>query len=776
MTAFAIMISSLVAVAAEAGTNLTPLAELSLLRAPERRADWEAILDTTKKELRPGLVYLIEHLPLIDLRSLPPQELLENTRLAYEARAATPWGMSVPEEIFLDAVLPHVSVTEPRRSSREAFMKQYLDLVKDAEGPGVAAARINQRLFQDHHVVYNTRRLRTDQCSKESIAQGMATCTGLSIMLVEACRSVGIPARLAGIPSWPGRGGNHTWVEIWDSGRWHFVGAAEPDEKGLDHAWFAAEVRGAVRDVPRNAVWAATYRRTGLRFPMVWSPRGDVPGENVTDRYTGGVTNAPRAPRLMVEVRKAGERVVADVEAFDTETGERRLEGKSVGPRGDVNLHLSTVAASGDGFLVVARAEGRASCRIVSVEKDTVVRIDIDEPDSESNRAGLRRLFDARFGSDVERREAAAKLLAAIPVDESSRAIAWEAYRRSPMHEQLRAEFEAKEVVTGDRRSPYLFREVGEKPKGLRPLVIAMHGGGGTAKRINDSQWKGMFERYYKDHPEVGGYVYLALRAPNDEWNGFYDDAICPLVERLIRQFVLFADVDPDRVVILGASHGGYGAFVIGPKMPDRFSAIHASASAPTDGETRGENLRNVHFTWMVGSKDTAYGRADRCKAFEEFFLARRKEFGGFPGGLEWKEGVGHSVPDRDHLAHLLRLPPRTVRPDRLIWTQSDAVIRRFYWIEDPAPAEGRRIEARVEGNTVRIETDAKGPLTLHLDTPFVDPSAPIRVERRGSAPTSMKAVSNLEVYAADLERTGDPRAAAGARIDLPAREDQPAK
>ena len=112
-----------------------------------------------------------------------------------------------------------------------------------------------------------------------------------------------------------------------------------------------------------------------------------------------------------------------------------------------------------------------------------------------------------------------------------------------------------------------------------------------------------MFERYYKDHPEAGGYVYLALRAPNDAWNGFYDDAICPLVERLIRQFVLFGDVNPDRVYTLGASHGGYGAFVIGPKMPDRFAAVHASAAAPTPGETRGENLRDVRFTFMVGEQ-----------------------------------------------------------------------------------------------------------------------------------------------------------------------------
>ena len=119
-----------------------------------------------------------------------------------------------------------------------------------------------------------------------------------------------------------------------------------------------------------------------------------------------------------------------------------------------------------------------------------------------------------------------------------------------------------------------------------------------------------------KNIPEAGGYVYLALRAPNDTWNGFYDDAICPLVERLIQQFVLFDDVNPDKVIPLGASHGGYGAFVIGPKIPYRFAAIHAAASAPTDGETRGENLRDVPFSITTGALDNGYGRIDRDRKF----------------------------------------------------------------------------------------------------------------------------------------------------------------
>ena len=151
--------------------------------------------------------------------------------LAYRARGEVPWGASLPEEVFLDAVLPHASVTEPRESMRREFHDRYLPMVRDLRRPGEAALALNRALFRDYKVVYNTRRRRPDQSSQESIQQGMATCTGLSIMLVEACRAVAVPARLAGIASWPGRGGNHTWVEVWDDG-WHFVGAAEPDEKG----------------------------------------------------------------------------------------------------------------------------------------------------------------------------------------------------------------------------------------------------------------------------------------------------------------------------------------------------------------------------------------------------------------------------------------------------------------------------------------------------------------------------------------------------------------
>ena len=322
----------------------------------------------------------------------------------------------------------------------------------------------------------------------------------------------------------------------------------------------------------------------------------------------------------------------------------------------------------------------------VTVSGDTVARVDLDRPSTPETRAALERIFADRFSADESRRTTARKLLAELPWDDSMRDLAWSAYKTSPAHEPLRREFEAKTVATKDRRSPYLWRHVGQKPAGGWSLVIAMHGGGGAPQEVNDEQWHSMFHRYYKEHPEAGGYIYLALRAPNDEWNGFYDDAICPMVERLIRQFVLFAEVNPDRVYALGASHGGYGAFVIGPKMPDRFAAVHASAAAPTPGETRSENLRDLRFTVMVGDRDNAYGRADRCRAFVKEIEGLKARYGGYPGAHRSGPASATRYPTATWSPRCSRSGSRSPHPDRVIWAMSDDVLEALLLARGPPP------------------------------------------------------------------------------------------
>ncbi len=110
-----------------------------------------------------------------------------------------------------------------------------------------------------------------------------ASCTGLSIMLVDACRAVGVPARVVGTPQWAGGRGNHTWVEIWDNG-WRYIGASE--SKALDTGWFAKNAAGQKEGSLHNAIYAASFKPTGHHFPLVWnSSIKYVHALDVTSRY-----------------------------------------------------------------------------------------------------------------------------------------------------------------------------------------------------------------------------------------------------------------------------------------------------------------------------------------------------------------------------------------------------------------------------------------------------------------------------------------------------------
>ena len=264
----------------------TPAAlEPALVRAGTNRDQIEKALAEAPASQQEGMRFLVANMPDRDLTSLSAKFLLENARLAYQAWDESPWKEDVPTAIFLNDVLPYASVNERRDNWREDFHKRFRPLVKDARSPGEAAAILNQKVFTLVGVRYSTKRRRPDQSPYESIESGLASCTGLSILLVDACRAVGVPARFAGTPLWTDKSGNHSWVEVWDKG-WHFTGAAEPSGDRLDEAWFVGRAAAASLDDPRHAIYAVSYRRTPTAFPVVWDRAVDyVFAENVTDRY-----------------------------------------------------------------------------------------------------------------------------------------------------------------------------------------------------------------------------------------------------------------------------------------------------------------------------------------------------------------------------------------------------------------------------------------------------------------------------------------------------------
>lgn len=272
----------------------------ALERAGPNRAELEQALHGAPPAQQEGLRFLVENMPDRDLATLRGGFLLENSRLAHAAIENAPWGAQIPQAIFLNDVLPYASLAEPRDGSRGFLREKAGPLVADCATPGQAAYHLNKNLFNLLNVHYADSGVHPDQSPFESIRRGKATCIGLSVLLVAACRAVGIPARVAGTPIWTsgrGNGGTHEWVEIWD-GDWHFMGADEPYDLGLDYAWFNEEASKALRDHPMHAIYATSFRRTGVQFPLVWLPKERwVDAVNVTDRYVAAwAAMGPRRP------------------------------------------------------------------------------------------------------------------------------------------------------------------------------------------------------------------------------------------------------------------------------------------------------------------------------------------------------------------------------------------------------------------------------------------------------------------------------------------------
>jgi hypothetical protein len=197
--------------------------------------------------------------------------------------------------------------------------------VKDCKSTGEAAQVLNREAFKVMNVKYHaTKRPKPDQSPYESAEAGYASCSGLSILLVDACRAVGVPARVVGTPLWSNGSGNHTWVEIWD-GQWRFVGAAEPGP--FNQTWFGD--LAAKADLPAHGVYAASFRQTGKPFPLVWDPKcTDYPAEDVTAFYAG---------RQYLNVKPAG---VAATKPSDLDGDWVKL--KRITPRGYVCVRAST--------------------------------------------------------------------------------------------------------------------------------------------------------------------------------------------------------------------------------------------------------------------------------------------------------------------------------------------------------------------------------------------------------------------------------------------------
>ena len=707
---------------------------------------------------RRAAYFLVDNMPASDRATLGCDFLMENLSLAFAARTNFPWAAAVPERIFFNDALPYASLDEPRDPWRADFFKLAPEIVKDCTNATDAAQALNRELFKKINVHYNLARKRNNQSPQESIEQGKATCTGLAIILVDACRAVGVPARIVGVPQWAQKDGNHTWVEIWD-GDWFFTGADEYDKKGMNRGWFNSDAAITVHSTNLlNQIYATSWRRTGDYFPLAWDldSRG-VPAVNVSTRYAALAiaTNAP-AVNVYVRLREndGGERLSAEVELRSAEDA-LLARDHTRGGTADLNdmpeFKLPDAAVSVT-FRFVRDGEAREKivpC-VVCMKSHTLDFVWSELTPVPTNvlaaEAWLARP-PAERGAPPElefSREDAARMAA----------LTWADVQKARA-ESAASELSAKRIILGDKDLKWMEKSFGDAPSGKHSLWITMHGGGEATAEENDRNWKGYFGRY--EFPP--GSINVAPRAPANTWDMWHVPWVDDLFDRLIADFVLQRGVDPNRVYLIGYSAGGDGVYQLAPRLADRFAAAAMCAGHPN--ETTPEGLRNLPFFLYMGGADSAYNRNVVVREFSaRMDMLQTNDPAGYPHRLTVFPGLPHGMQNRE--AEMIpRMSPlsRVTWPKRVVWKQDDVTHSRFYWLERaPESVQPREIyAAHVDGQTITIETPANGKLTLRLSDQLLDLDQPVRVMAGGKTVFEGKVPRSFVAIVQSLREHEDP-------------------
>lgn len=359
------------------------LIDRTIATAGDNAKELKKALKEVPRNEREGMAFLISYMPERDAKSLSADFLLENVEYACKARAEFPWAKEVPDSVFLNDVVAYANLNENRESWRKDFYERFKKYVAPCKTMREAIDSVNKNVRDELLVDYNTKREKPDQAPYESMRQHMASCSGLSILLTDAFRAVGIPSRVAGTPAWHDDRGNHNWNEVWIDGQWRFTEYYPSDD--LDQSWFLTDAGKAIKEDVRKAIYAASFKPTDCYFPLVWDEDiRYVHAENVTDRYTSlyraqlsamPADGSHVALRVMVfkdkdHAEASGDRVATNLDVFK---GDKQLYGgRSTGATQDMNDVLTFNVEKNQQYVVkFVNGKGEMQTQTVDVGDDT---------------------------------------------------------------------------------------------------------------------------------------------------------------------------------------------------------------------------------------------------------------------------------------------------------------------------------------------------------------------------------------------------------------------
>lgn len=325
-------------------------------------------------------------------------------------------------------------------------------------------------------------------------------------------------------------------------------------------------------------------------------------------------------------------------------------------------------------------------------------------------------------------------------------------YWLGEVKKQYGPQWQSKSLYLG-RMMRFDYRIYGDKPEGGRSLYISLHGGGNAPQQLNDQQWENQIGLYT---PDEG--LYVAPRAPWNDWNMWFKPGIDELYDLLIRTAVAVENVDPNRVYLLGYSAGGDGLFRMAPRMADRWAAASMMAGHP--GEASQVNLRNLPFMVWMGENDSAHDRNKWAVTIgHRMDSLHAADPQGYIHETHILKDKGHWM-DREDAAAIpwMAKYERNPYPDKIVWRQEEVTLPSFYWLSVPAADAKHGMEVRVQrsGNEIVIEKNDYPELTIHLNDSMFDLDKPVVVRQGKKVVFKGKVQRNIANIAEAWDSRGD--------------------
>lgn len=337
--------------------------DFNLKKSQLPRIDWGEVFDKKMSVYeREAMQFLYAYMVAGDITDYSSGYYLWNIRQSERAQREMPWGESIPEDVFRHFVLPVRVNNEALDSARGVI---YYELKERIKGMNLHDAALEVNHWCHEKATYQPSDARTS-APLATIKTAFGRCGEESTLLVAALRTMCIPARQVYVPRWAHTDDNHAWVEVWIDGKWHFMGACEP-EAVLDLGWFNTPASRSLlmhskvfgRYFGDEDVIAQTSTYTEINVTRNYAP---------VSRATINVIDTKGNP---VKGAKVEFKIYNYAEFFTAVTRYSSADG-------------STWLSAGQGdMLVWASKNGAFGLRKVSFGKDSVANIVLDKHDGD---------------------------------------------------------------------------------------------------------------------------------------------------------------------------------------------------------------------------------------------------------------------------------------------------------------------------------------------------------------------------------------------------------